>query len=129
MDYGSEVEQRFGSPSRVGAFEEGTPGLVSGEAADRTLNVWIRFQVQVLDGVICAARFNVYGCPDTVAAVDWAAEWLEGRPSEALEGLDMRERHEALGVAVEKLGKLLLIEDAAAQCWRELESLDARKGS
>ena len=129
MDYGSEVEQRFRSPSRAGEFEEGTLGLVSGEAADRTLNVWIRFQVQVLDGTIRAARFNVYGCPYTVAATDWAAEWLEGRPGAALEELNMRERREGLGVPVEKLGKLLLIEDAAAECRRGLEGLKRRKGS
>lgn len=120
MDYGSEVEERFLSPSRVGEFEEGTPGLVSGEAQDRTLNVWIRFQVQVLDGAIRAARFNVYGCPYTVAATDWAAEWLEGQPAAVLLELRMRERREALGVPLEKLGKLLVIEDAAAACWGEL---------
>ena len=129
MDYGSEVEQRFLSPSRVGEFEEGTPGLVSGEAQDRTLIVWIRFQVQVLDGTIRAARFNVYGCPYTVAAADWAAEWLEGRPSEALTKLGMRERREALGVPVEKLGNLLVLEDAVAQCRLELESGQGWKGS
>ena len=129
MDYGSEVEERFLSPSRVGEFEEGTPGLVSGEAQDRTLNVWIRFQVQVLDGAIRAARFNVYGCPYTVAATDWAAEWLEGRPSAALAKLEMRERRRALGVPIEKLGKLLVIEDAAAQCRLELEDMQRRKGS
>ena len=129
MDYGSEVEQRFLSPSRVGEFEEGTPGLVSGEAQDRTLIVWIRFQVQVLDGTIRAARFNVYGCPYTVAAADWAAEWVEGRPGEALTKLGMRERREALGVPVEKLGNLLVIEDAVAQCRLELESGQGWKGS
>ena len=129
MDYGSEVEKRFLSPSRAGAFDEGTPGVVSGEAADRTLNVWIRFQAQVLDGAIRAARFNVYGCPYTVAAADWVAEWLEGRPCAALEELGIRERREALGVPMEKLGKLLLIEDAAAECWRELESFEERKQS
>ncbi len=129
MDYGSQVEERFLSPSRVGEFEEGTPGLVSGEAQDRTLNVWIRFQVQVLDGAIRAARFNVHGCPYTVAAADWAAEWLEGRPSAALAKLEMRERRRALGVPLEKLGKLLLIEDAAARCLKELEGMKGRKGS
>jgi NifU-like protein involved in Fe-S cluster formation len=129
MDYSSEVEQRFLSPSRAGEFEKGTPGLVSGEAADRTLNVWIRFQVQVLDGAIRTARFNVYGCPYTVAAADWAAEWLEGRPSAALEELAMFKRYKKLGVPVEKLGKLLLIEDAAAACWRGLESLERQKRS
>ena len=129
MDYGSEVEQRFLSPSRVGEFEEGTPGLVSGEAQDRTLIVWIRFQVQVLDGTIRAARFNVYGCPYTVAAADWAAEWVEGRPGEALTKLGMRARREALGVPVEKLGNLLVLEDAVAQCRLELESGQGWKGS
>jgi len=129
MDYGSEVEQRFLTPSRVGEFEEGTPGLVSGEAQDRTLIVWIRFQVQVLDGTIRAARFNVYGCPYTVAAADWAAEWVEGRSSEALTKLGMRERREALGVPVEKLGNLLVLEDAVAQCRLELESGQGWKGS
>jgi NifU-like protein involved in Fe-S cluster formation len=93
------------------------------------LIVWIRFQVQVLDGTIRAARFNVYGCPYTVAAADWAAEWLEGRPSEALTKLGMRERHQALGVPVEKLGNLLVLEDAAAQCRLELESGQGWKGS
>ena len=127
MDYSSEVEQRFLSPSRVGEFEKGTPGLVSGEAADRTLNVWIRFQVQVLDGAIRAARFSVYGCPYTVAAADWAAEWLEGRSSTALEELGMLRQYKKLGVPVEKLGKLLLIEDAAAACWRELDGLERQK--
>ncbi len=129
MDYGSEVQQRFLSPARAGTFEEGTLGLVSGEAEDRTLNVWIRVQVQVLEGAVRAARFNVYGCPYTVAAADWAAEWLEGRPCQALRELGLRERREALGVPVEKLGKLLLIEDAAAQCWQALAGLNRRKGS
>jgi len=129
MDYSSEVQQRFLSPSRAGEFDRGTPGLFSGEAEDRTLNVWIRFQVQVLDGVIRAARFNVYGCPFTIAAVGWVAEWLEGRPSEAMGDLGLRQRREALGVPLEKLGKLLVIEDAAAACWQELEQERQRKGS
>ena len=129
MDYSSEVQQRFLSPGRAGKFDEGAPGLVSGEAADRSLNAWVRLQVQVLDGAIGAARFIVYGCPFTVAAADWAAEWLEGKPPTALLELGMRERREALGVPLEKLGKLLLIEDAAAGCWRALESAEKRNGS
>ncbi|MCH2668854.1 MAG: hypothetical protein MK009_03240, partial [Gammaproteobacteria bacterium] len=70
MDYESEVKQRFLSPNRVKSFEEGIAGVVSGESSDRTLNVWVRFQVQVINGLIRTIRFNVYGCPYTVAAVD-----------------------------------------------------------
>ena len=33
---------------------------MTGEAEDRTLHVWVRFQLQVIDGVVKAARFQVY---------------------------------------------------------------------
>ena len=120
MDYDSPVRQRFLSVHRAGPLNDGTPGLVSGEAEDRTLNVWVRFQLQVLSGAIHAVRYNVYGCPHTIAAAEWTAEWLEGRPARALGELSMRPRLEALGVPVEKLGKLLLMEDALAECRRRL---------
>ena len=125
MDYGSQVRRRFLSAHRVGPSDENAPGLLFGEAEDRTLNVWVRFQLQVLDGVIHTVRYNVYGCPHTVAAAEWTAEWLESRPAGALGGLSARDCLEKLGVPVEKLGKLLLLEDALAACKRRL---DERKG-
>ena len=82
MEYSSEVVRRFDSPRRAGELPHGTPGLVAGEAEDRTLHVWVRFQLQVIDGAIQAARFAAFGCPHTVAAASLVAEWLEGRPVE-----------------------------------------------
>ncbi len=121
MDYDSQVRQRFLSAQRAGPLNDGASGPVSGEAEDRTLNVWVRFQLHLLDGAIHAVRYNVYGCPDTVAAAEWTAEWLEGRPAGALDELSMRQCLEVLGVPVEKLGKLLLLEDALAACRRRLD--------
>ena len=123
MDYDSRVRQRFIAARRAGPLDADTPGLVCGEAEDRTLNVWIRFQLRISDRVIQTARYNVYGCPHTVAAAEWASGWLEGRPAEALRELRMREHREALGVPVEMLGKLLLVEDALGSCWRRLGGL------
>jgi iron-sulfur cluster assembly protein len=56
MEYTPEVVRRFDSPRRAGELRAGLPGLVSGEAEDRTLQVWVRFQLQVIDGVVRAAR-------------------------------------------------------------------------
>jgi len=126
MEYTSEVVRRFDSPRRAGELPAGTPGLVSGEAEDRTLHVWVRFQLQVTDGAIQAARFAVFGCPHTVAAASRAAEWLEGRPADECARLDARTLQAELGVPTEKLGKLLRIEDAVAACGRELDK-DVRK--
>lgn len=122
MDYSSEVQQRFLAPRGAGAFEEGTPGLASGEAEDRTLNVWVRFQVDAHEGVIRATRFQVYGCPYTVAAAAWVAEWLEGRPLEALGQLDVHAVREALRVPPDRLGKLLRIQDAVEACKCQLQA-------
>ena len=121
MDYDSQVRRRFLAARRAGSPDGALPAPVAGEAEDRTLNVWIRFQLWLRQGTIRAVRYNVYGCPHTVAAVVWAAGWLEGRPAGALSGLSMRDRRKELGVPVEKLGKLLILEDALAACRRKLE--------
>ena len=121
MEYSSEVVRRFDSPRRAGELPHGTPGLVAGEAEDRTLHVWVRFQLQVIDGAIQVARFAVFGCPHTVAAASIVAERLEGLPASAAARLDVQALRAELDVPVEKLGKLLRIEDALAACRRLLD--------
>lgn len=130
MDYASEVVRRFDSGAGVGTLAEGAPGVVYGEAEDRALNVWVRFYVQVLDGRVAAARFQAFGCPHTVAAAGWAAEWLAGRGARALTEMDVPECARALDMPVEKMGKLLRVEDALLACWRKLVVLGlVEKGS
>jgi NifU-like protein involved in Fe-S cluster formation len=90
---------------------------VAGEAEDRTLHVWVRFQLQVVKDVVAAAVFQAFGCPHTIAAASTVADWLEGRPVEAARRLDVKALCAGLEVPVEKLGKLLRIEDAVAACW------------
>lgn len=121
MDYSSEVRRRFGSALSA-KLAESSPGLMCGEAQDRALNVWVRFQVQALDGTIRAVRFQVYGCPHTVAAASWAAEWLEGAAVERIGHWDAHDAAAALDVPVEKLGKLLLLEDALRACAQALRA-------
>jgi NifU-like protein involved in Fe-S cluster formation len=120
MEYSPEVARRFAVQPGGRELEPGAPGVVTGEAEDRTLHVWVRFQLQVIDGVIQAVRYRVFGCPHTVAAASFAAEALEGKRVEAL-AVDLGALRAALDVPVEKLGKLLRIEDAIAACVRALE--------
>ena len=120
MEYSPEVVRRFDSTRRAGELKAGFTGLVTGEAEDRTLGVWVRFQLQVNDGIVRAARFAAFGCPHTIAAADYAAERLVGARASEIAALDMRAIQRELGVPVEKLGKLLRIEDALAACGRAL---------
>ena len=116
MEYSSAVERHFAAPKRARELPGGSAGLVAGEAEDRTLHVWVRFQLQIVDGVVAAAGFQVFGCPHTVAAASAVADWLEGRPFAQARTLDVGAVCAELEVPVEKLGKLLRIEDAVAAC-------------
>ena len=116
MDYSLEVQERFRSPAGAGEFAEETPLVVAGEAEDRTLNVWFRFQIAVSGTVICAARFRVFGCPHSIAAAAWVVNELEGRDVAAIHELDVHELRRKLEAPVEKLGKLLVLEDALRAC-------------
>jgi NifU-like protein involved in Fe-S cluster formation len=116
MDYSSEVLRRFESPLRAGELAEELPTVARGEAEDRSLNLWARFDVRAENGVVRAVRFQLFGCPHAVAAADWIAEWLEGRELADLERLDVRAVARELDIPQEKLGKLLRIEDALLAC-------------
>jgi len=115
MEYSPEVKRRLRSPARAGVARE-LGSAVAGEAEDRSLNVWVRYQVRLADGAIRAVRYAAYGCPHFVAAADWHAEQLEGRPSSALTEPDTHGARQALGVPTEKFGKLLVIENALVAC-------------
>jgi NifU-like protein involved in Fe-S cluster formation len=121
MEYSPAVVRHFDAPSKARELPRGLPGLVSGEAEDRTLQVWVRFELQVADGVVRAAAFEVFGCPHTVAAASAVADWLEGRGVEEARRLSVRAVCAELDVPIEKIGKLLRIEDAVTACWRAME--------
>jgi NifU-like protein involved in Fe-S cluster formation len=126
MDYSSEVAQRFRSAQGAGALAGDARRRVTAAAEDRSLNVWVRFGVCADGGRIDAVRYEVFGCPHTIAAAAAAAEWLEGRNLRALTEWDARTAARMLEVPTEKLGKLLRIEDALRACWHELTKTGSR---
>ncbi len=97
---------------------EGGPGEVVGEAGGRGREAWVRLRLSVEDGTVKRALFKAYGCPHTVAVTAWVAERLRGRGRADLAPGTPAEWAETLAVPVEKLGRLLVVEDALADCAR-----------
>jgi NifU-like protein involved in Fe-S cluster formation len=116
MEYSAEVRRRFAAAA--GARPDPDARYI-GEAADRTLHFWVRFRMRATAGTIEHVEFDVFGCPDSVAAADLVAERLRGRSLESAGYLDVHAVAAELGVPVEKLGKLLRIEDAVRECVRQ----------
>jgi hypothetical protein len=106
----SELTQRyFDHPATAGALSG--PRVFRGEAGSRAEGTWVRFDLEVGPAIV-AARFAAFGCPHVIAVCAWLAEQAVGRraePSLPEPVSALRVRFEA---PVEKLGRLLVVEDA-----------------
>jgi NifU-like protein involved in Fe-S cluster formation len=91
-------------------------GIVTGEAGSTDREAWIRFHLATEGDAVKDARFQAYGCPHTLAVTAWVAERLPGRSRAELVPGTPHEWAEALAVPIEKLGRLLIVEDALLDC-------------
>jgi cysteine desulfurase len=92
-------------PDTAGTVLRAEAGRESGEA-------WVRLHLLVHDDTVIEARFQALGCPHTVATASWLAKQLAGRKRAAAQPGSPAEWARTLAVPVEKLGRLLIIEDA-----------------
>ena len=83
---------------------------MSAEAREPLSGTHVRWHLRAVAGR-AELRYEVRGCPHTIAATAAAAAALSGRPAEALE-LDIAALATELGVPREKLGRLFVIQDA-----------------
>ena len=100
-------------PATAGTVLRAEAGQEAGEA-------WVRLHLLVRDDTVIEARFQALGCPHTVATASWLTKQLAGRKRATAQPGSPAEWARTLAVPVEKLGRLLLIEDAlhnALQQW------------
>lgn len=94
----------------VQGWEEGQ--ILRGEAGSEVQGTWIRFHLLVHVDTVKDARFQAYGCPHTLAVAAWITTRLLGRNlRDAIPGKPA-EWAQTLEVPAEKLGRLLIVEDA-----------------
>jgi hypothetical protein len=83
-----------------------------GRAGKQAVGTAVCFELRIADGIVKSARFMVYGCPHTVAVVAWLCEVLEGRRLDAEPLGTPADWARQFDVPAEKLGRLLIVEDA-----------------
>jgi NifU-like protein involved in Fe-S cluster formation len=112
--YSELVREHFERPQRAGRLAG--PDVRQGAAGSTERGVWVEFSVRVAEGRIADARFRAYGCPHTIAAASWVTQHLIGQPLAQAAELDPLELGETLDAPAEKLGNLLVVEDALRDC-------------
>jgi hypothetical protein len=99
---------------RILEFPEGSApdDVRRGRAGRRTDGTEVCFELRIARGTVKSARFSAYGCPHTVAVCAWLCEVLEGAPLAAGAPGDPASWADKFAVPAEKLGRLLIVEDA-----------------
>jgi cysteine desulfurase len=100
------------SPGRPMARSAGTGERWVGEAGAERLGTWVRFTLHVENGLVRDAQVQYYGCPHTAAACNLLCERLRGRQRAALQAGTPQQWLESVHAPIEKLGRMLIIEDA-----------------
>ena len=72
----------------------------------------MRFELNIEGGTVKSARFSAYGCPHTLAVTAWLCEVLEGARTDPEVAGTPADWAEKFAVPPEKLGRLLVVEDA-----------------
>jgi cysteine desulfurase len=106
-----------GAPEPAG---EGQP--IRGEAGSAESGAWVAVGARVQDGRLGTPDFRVFGCPDVRATCRALAGQLAGQPVAALAAADPLAVAAGLGVAREKAGRLLVIQDALRNCLADWEN-------
>jgi cysteine desulfurase len=100
---------RLSPTGRAGALVVGCAGSESDGAE-------VRFYLEVAEDSVKEARFEAWGCPHTLAVASWITGQLPGRARGSLVPGEPEAWRARLGVPFEKLGRLLVIEDALRDC-------------
>jgi len=96
----------------AGLIPAGSGPVLGGEAGAEGLETWVRFHLVMAGDTVKAARFQAYGCPHTLAVASWLAAQLPNRNRyDALPG-GPSDWARTMQVPTEKLGRLLVVEDA-----------------
>jgi NifU-like protein involved in Fe-S cluster formation len=112
VNYNELTRRYFEQAPGCGALSG--PGTFRGTAGSRAQGTWVQFEVQAAGEprVVAAARFLAFGCPHVIAIAAWLAEQAVGRRIEPALPESVQSLRGRFDAPLEKLGRLLTIEDA-----------------
>lgn len=111
--YSARVRALFASPPRAGELAEGPGERRRGESGAPEQGAWVVFEARIEGGLVADAAFRAWGCPHVIAAAALVAERLTGRPIGEAGAFDVHALAAELDLPPDKLGRLLVVQDAA----------------
>ena len=112
--YSPLVRELFERLPHAGDLAPGRGAVVHGEAIALDRGAWVRYEARIEDGRVADCAFRAWGCPHTLAAAALVASRMRGQGIDAEAVFDARRLATELDAPPEKLGRLLVVEDAVS---------------
>jgi NifU-like protein involved in Fe-S cluster formation len=110
MNYNELTRSYFESTDNVGELIG--PGVYRGAAGSPAQGTWVQFDLQIAAGTVAKAKFLAFACPHSIAVSAWLAQQAVGRQVTRSLPESVQALRDRFGVPVEKMGRLLILEDA-----------------
>jgi NifU-like protein involved in Fe-S cluster formation len=110
MNYNEMTRRYFETAANVGELKG--PGVFRGAAGSHARGTWVQFDLQINAGAVAAAKFLAFACPHTIAVSAWLVEQAVGQQVKPQLPESVQALRDRFAVPVEKMGRLLIIEDA-----------------
>jgi hypothetical protein len=119
MNYNNLTCRHFENPSHAGTLTGGR--IRRGAAGSRAEGTWVQFDLRIGVGdpksagrnlILEEVRFLAFASPHVIAVADFIAQEGRGRPARPVLPESVQALRRRFEVPVEKLGGLLIVEDA-----------------
>ena len=110
--YSTRVRDLFARLPGAQGLAPGKGTVVAGEAMALDRGAWVCFEARIDRGRVSDCAFRSWGCPHVLAAAAWVCAEVRGLAVDAAGAIDARRLAEALDAPAEKMGRLLVVEDA-----------------
>ena len=122
VSYNEALRRRFADPQHAGDLQGTFERTLVVDVSDSDKGPHIIMAAGVRDDSIAEITFRAWGCPHLIAALESVCERLLGQPAASLENCDLADITQDLSVPAEKMGRILLVEDALATLWAQYVS-------
>ncbi len=120
--YNAAVTERFSRPALPLPSAVAGSLLISGTAGSERDGATVRFFALLQQDSLSEVGFRACACPHIIAACSLVAERLQGRPPADLCQAELTGGLQELEIPVEKMGKILILQDALRACWEDLQA-------
>ncbi len=123
--YSAEVVRLFRDAPHAGNIASGS-NVVTATAEEGGSGARVRLTAAIESGRLAKLQFRCFGCPHLIAAAERLCAWAEGLRLAQTADFSAAELMTRLEVPPEKLGRLLLLEDALASIVRAADGIPVK---